>query len=165
MIHDRICPECGAKFSPRYGSQVCCSDECKRTRQRRQVRQRAAEKRKLRGIVASSRVCVVCGKEFLTTYPHKKTCSHECSVAHGRQASLEFNMSGGPEAKEDRRFKYHQLVERRKRDKARRIRLARRDALAPKPKTEIIYRNGIVIERRGTVPAGCHAAQFIRHNA
>ena len=43
--------------------------------------------------------------------------------------------------------------------------LRRRDALAPKPKTEIIERNGIVIERRGTVPLGCHAADFIRHNA
>ena len=44
------------------------------------------------------------------------------------------------------------------------INLARRDALAPKPKTEIIERNGIVIERRGTVPAGAHAVGIIRHN-
>ena len=42
--------------------------------------------------------------------------------------------------------------------------LRRRDKLAPNPKTEIIERNGIIIERRGTVPAGCHAADFIRHN-
>ena len=42
--------------------------------------------------------------------------------------------------------------------------LRRRDLLAPKPKTEIIYRNGIVIERRGTVPAGAHAVGVIRHN-
>ena len=54
---------------------------------------------------------------------------------------------------------------RRKRERARHIRLARRDLLAPKPKTEIIYRNGIIIERRGTVPVGCHAADFIRHNS
>ena len=43
--------------------------------------------------------------------------------------------------------------------------LRRRDALAPKPKTEIIERNGIRIERRGTVPLGCHAVGPIRHNA
>ena len=42
--------------------------------------------------------------------------------------------------------------------------LRRRDLLAPKPKIEIIERNGIVIERRGTVPLGCHAADFIRHS-
>jgi hypothetical protein len=32
--------------------------------------------------------------------------------------------------------------------------LRKRDLLAPKPKTEIIERNGIVIERRGFIPAG-----------
>ncbi len=34
-MHDRTCPECGAVFSPRYGSQVCCSDECQKIRDRR----------------------------------------------------------------------------------------------------------------------------------
>ena len=26
----RVCPECGAEFVPRSGTQVCCSDKCKR---------------------------------------------------------------------------------------------------------------------------------------
>ena len=30
-----VCPECGAEFLPRYGSQVCCSDECRASRHRR----------------------------------------------------------------------------------------------------------------------------------
>ena len=34
-MHDRTCPECGAAFEPRYGNQVCCSDECRKARHRR----------------------------------------------------------------------------------------------------------------------------------
>ena len=29
-----VCSECGAEFVPRYGSQVCCSDECKAARKK-----------------------------------------------------------------------------------------------------------------------------------
>ena len=101
-MHTRVCPECGAAFEPRYGNQVCCSDKCKRERQKRQ--QRESLKRRNR---------------------RPKLSPHQRMLAN----------------------------------------LRRRDLLAPKPKTEIFYRNGIIIERRGTVPAGCHAADFIRHNA
>lgn len=34
-----VCPECGAEFAPRHGSQVCCSDECRAARHRRIVRE------------------------------------------------------------------------------------------------------------------------------
>lgn len=98
----RVCPECGAEFRPLHGSQVCCSDECKRNRLRMQRRE-------------SKR----CNARIRKLSPHQRMLAN----------------------------------------------LRRRDALAPKPKTEIIERNGIVIERRGTVPLGCHAADFIRHNA
>ena len=37
---DRICPECGAAFMPRNGSQVCCSDACRAARKRRLKRER-----------------------------------------------------------------------------------------------------------------------------
>jgi len=100
MIHDRTCPECGATSSPAYGSQVCCSDECKNKRQQRQTRE--SRRRKIKHLSPRQRMLA---------------------------------------------------------------RLARRDALAPKPKIEINERNGIVIERRGTVPLGCHAVGLIRHNA
>ena len=96
---EKICPVCGAAFVLTYSNQVCCSDECKRKRRRRQTRESLARIRKLS--------------------PHQRTLAN----------------------------------------------LRRRDALCPKPKTEIIERNGIVIERRGTVPLGCHAVGLIRHNA
>ena len=31
-MHTRVCPECGAEFAPRYGSQVCCNDKCRTVR-------------------------------------------------------------------------------------------------------------------------------------
>ena len=34
-MHKRVCPECGAEFAPRYGSQVCCSDKCRTVRHQR----------------------------------------------------------------------------------------------------------------------------------
>ena len=34
-MHPRVCPECGAEFQPRTGSQVCCSDECRAARHQR----------------------------------------------------------------------------------------------------------------------------------
>ena len=34
-MHERTCPECGAAFMPRNGSQVCCSDKCKAARKKR----------------------------------------------------------------------------------------------------------------------------------
>ena len=33
-MHERVCPECGAEFMPRYGGQVCCSDKCKAARKK-----------------------------------------------------------------------------------------------------------------------------------
>ena len=96
---EKICLECGAKFVQACNKQVCCSDECKRNRRRRQVRESLARIRKLS--------------------PRQRMLAN----------------------------------------------LRQRDALCPKPRTEVIYRNGIIIERRGTCPAGCHAADFIRHNA
>ena len=41
-MNTRICPECGAEFRPRYGSQVCCSEECKLVRKQRQNREHHA---------------------------------------------------------------------------------------------------------------------------
>lgn len=101
-MRQRICPVCDAAFVPRYGGQVCCSDECKLNRlrmQRRGSKRRNARIRKL----------------------------------SPRQQMF--------------------------------VNLRQRDAIAPKPKTEVICRDGIVIERRGTVPAGCRAVGIIRHNA
>ena len=102
MLYDRTCPECGKVFKPAHGSQVCCSEECKAGRLRRQ--RNASKKRNGRRLKLS---------------PHQRML----------------------------------------------VRLRQLDALCPKPKTEIICRNGIIIERRGTVPLGCYAAGLIRLNA
>lgn len=37
-MHTRVCPECNEEFMPRYGNQVCCSDECRAARSKRQTR-------------------------------------------------------------------------------------------------------------------------------
>lgn len=34
-MHSRVCPECNEEFQPRYGNQVCCSDECRAARHQR----------------------------------------------------------------------------------------------------------------------------------
>ena len=156
----RVCPECGAAFSPRHGSQVCCSDACKRSRV---LKMKKSFNEQRRGPLMPHK-CIICGKEFLSRGTRRKTCSHECSVEHAKRSSHHSAdcYVGGESTKHVIRCA---RAAQQKREKARRIRFARRDALAPKPKIEIIERNGIIIERRGTVPAGCHAADFIRHNA
>ena len=45
-MEPRKCPECGAAFLPRYGSEVCCCDTCKRVRL---ARQRAEERARRAG--------------------------------------------------------------------------------------------------------------------
>ncbi len=40
----RKCPECGAEFEPTYRNQVCCSDECKKKRERRLHNERRKER-------------------------------------------------------------------------------------------------------------------------
>ena len=106
---EKICPECGAAFMPRHSNQVCCSDECKRVRQQRQMRENYAR------------------------------CQSKPKAAERKE-------------KARRRAEFF----------AARDRAFERAGL-PIPKIE--ERNGVIIERRGTVPAGCHAADFIRHNA
>ena len=41
-----VCPECGKTFEPEYGSQVCCSTACKKTRR---LKSNRASGRRLRG--------------------------------------------------------------------------------------------------------------------
>ena len=101
------------------------------------------------------RTCPECGAEFRPLHGSQVCCSDECKAA--RKKMLDGN-----------RHRFRESAFRKeRREKARRRAefFAARDALCPKPRTEVIERNGILIERRGTVPAGCHAADFIRHSA
>ena len=98
------------------------------------------------------KICVECGAAFVPRDGRRLYCSEKCARRRQRR-----------QCRENKRVRNRKLkLSPRQKMLAR---LRRRDALAPKTKTEIIERNGIVIERRGTVPAGCHAADFIRHNA
>ena len=98
------------------------------------------------------KICVECGATFVPRDGRRLYCSEKCARRRQRR-----------QCRENKRVRNRKLkLSPRQKMK---INLARRDALCPKPKTEIFYRNGIIIERRGTVPAGCHAADFIRHNA
>ena len=112
---EKICPECGAAFMPRHSNQVCCSEECIKSRLARKIRESnsriAKKRRESRNVAAAER---------------KEKARRRAEFFAAR----------------DRAFERAGL---------------------PIPKIE--ERNGIIIERRGTVPAGCHAAGFIRHNA
>ena len=98
------------------------------------------------------RTCPECGKVFKPAHGSQVCCSEECKAGRLRMQWRESKRCNA----RIRKLSPHQRML---------ANLRRRDLLAPKPKTEIIERNGILIERRGTVPAGCHAADFIRHNA
>ena len=98
------------------------------------------------------KICPECGAAFVPRDGRRLYCSEKCARRRQRR-----------QCRENKRVRNRKL----KLSPHQRMlaNLRRRDALAPKPKTEIICRNGVIIERRGTVPAGCHAADFIRHNA
>ena len=99
------------------------------------------------------KICPVCGAAFVPRDGRRRLyCSEKCARRRKRR-----------QCRENKRVRNRKLkLSPRQKMK---INLARRDLLAPKPKTEIIERNGIIIERRGTVPLGCHAVGLIRHNA
>ena len=100
----------------------------------------------------NTRICPECGAEFRPLHGSQVCCGDECR----RKRHLRHIRESQRRCSRARKLK---LSPRQKM----KINLARLDALAPKPKIEIIERNGIVIERRGTVPAGCHAVGIIKH--
>ena len=98
------------------------------------------------------RICPECGAEFRPLHGSQVCCSGECKLNRLRMLRRKSKRRNA----RIRKLSPHQQML---------ANLRERDALAPKPKIEIINRDGIIIERRGTVPAGGHAADFIRHNA
>ena len=97
------------------------------------------------------KICVECGAAFVPRDGRRLYCSEKCARRRQRR-----------QCRENKRVRNRKLKLSPRQQMLANLR--QRDALAPKPKTEIICRNGITIERRGTVPAGCHAADFIRHS-
>ena len=98
------------------------------------------------------KICPECGAKFVLTYSNQVCCSDECKRNRLRMQRRESKRCN---------TRIRKLSPRQRML----ANLRRRDLLAPKPKTEIIERNGVIIERRGTVPLGCHAVGVIRHNA
>lgn len=108
------------------------------------------------------RICPECGAAFVPRNGQQVCCSDECKAARKKKL-------------DDARYRFRDQVgertfreERREKARRRAAFFAARDAAfarAGLPIPKIEGRNGIIIERRGTVPAGCHAADFIRHNA
>ena len=92
------------------------------------------------------RICPECGVEFVPTHGNKVCCSDECKRNRLRMKWRESKRRNSKRCN----ARIRKLSPRQKM----KINLARRDLLAPKPKTEIIERNGIIIERRGFIPAG-----------
>lgn len=156
MLKTCICIECGAEFTPSCSRQVCCSDKCKLARK---FKQDKASRKRVRALRKKEepqpRICPECGQKFTPNRGNRIYCSDECQRERAnrqRRKSKRINR------------RYHRARKLSPR-KQLQVNLARLDLLAPKPKIEIIERNGIVIERRGTVPLGCHAVGLIRHNA
>ena len=96
------------------------------------------------------KICPECGAKFVLTYSNQACCSDECKRNRLRMQRRESKRCNA----RIRKLSPHQRML---------ANLRRRDALCPKPKTEIIERNGIIFERCGTVPAGAHAMGVIKH--
>ena len=109
---------------------------------------------------SKQRVCPECGAAFMPRNGQQVCCSDECKAA--RKKRLDDNRYQFRDQKSEIAFR----EERRKKARRRAEFFAARDAAferagLPIPKIEI--RNGIIIERRGTVPAGAHAVGVIKH--
>lgn len=101
------------------------------------------------------RTCPECGKAFTPTNGSQVCCSDECKAS--RKKMLDADRKRFCDRKSENAFREA------RREKARRRAefFAARDAIAPKPRTEIIYNGGVIIERRGFIPAGVGALRRV----
>ena len=81
------CVICGKAFMPKHGSQLCCSDECKKTRHRQSSMAWQREHKKPRKEFEF--VCATCGGKFVSNKPNRKTCSAECRKKYLKKAQKE----------------------------------------------------------------------------
>lgn len=94
------------------------------------------------------KICPECGAAFVPRDGRRLYCSEKCARRRHRR-----------QYRENKRVRNRKLkLSPRQKMK---INLARRDALAPKPRTEIIYHGGVIIERRGFIPAGVGALRRV----
>jgi len=99
------------------------------------------------------KICPECGAAFVPRRSSQIICSDECALKRQRRQIREWGYE-------------HGYICRRRQVKlsARQqmfVNLRQRDAIAPKPRTEVMYRDGIIIERRGFIPAGVGALRRV----
>ena len=99
------------------------------------------------------KICPECGAAFVPRNSSQVSCSDECKRNRLRRQIHEWAYEHGylcrrPQGKLSQR---QQMF----------ANLRQRDAIAPKPRTEIIYNDGIIIERRGFIPAGVGALRRV----
>ena len=67
---EKICANCGKKFSPRYDSQKFCSKKCSH--------EIFYQYDKQKPIDVKIKVCFACGKNFKHKFKNEKFCSDSC---------------------------------------------------------------------------------------
>ncbi len=153
-MHSRVCPECGAEFMPRYGGQVCCSDECRAVRHRRidkECRRRARS-----DFDRSPRVCPECDTVFEPKRKNQACCCAACAKVRAHRMAADAKTVSPSALKAERAAKARRRA----------AFFAARDAAferAGLPIPKIVVRNGVRIENRGVVagrPSGRSSLQI-----
>ena len=98
-------------------------------------------------------ICPECGAAFVPRNSSQISCSDECKLKRQRRQIREWAYEHGY-IRSHRQCKLSPRLQRNEN-------LRQRDAIAPKPRTEIIYHGGIIIERRGFIPAGAGALRRV----
>lgn len=152
-MHSRVCPECGAEFQPRTGSQVCCSDECRAARHQRIDREC---RRRARGadFDRSPRVCLECGAAFEPRRKNQVCCCAACAKVRAHRQAADAQAATPSALKAERAAKARRRAEF----------FAARDAAferagLPVPKIEI--RNGVRVETRGQCCIAPHFSPLV----
>ena len=153
-MHKRVCPECGAEFQPRNGSQVCCSEKCRTARHRRIDKE--CHRRTRADFDRSPRVCLECGASFEPRRKNQVCCCAACAKVHAHRQAADSKTVTPSALKAERAAKARRRA----------AFFAARDAAferagLPIPKIEI--RNGVRIESRGVIagrPSGKSSLQI-----
>ena len=99
------------------------------------------------------KICPECGAAFVPRRSSQIICGDECALKRQRRQAREWEYEHGY-------IRHHRQNKHSPRQQMF-VNLRQRDAIAPKPRTEIIYNGGVIIERRGFIPAGVGALRRV----
>ena len=85
-MHERTCPECNEAFQPRYGNQVCCSDECRAARHQRIDREC---RRRARGSREDCEVVIERAQRMALAAEREEKASRRAAFFAARDAAFE----------------------------------------------------------------------------